>query len=306
MPRWPSLVGHRLGKVSFEEKGVNWASFKEFLVTTCSERVARGRVRYARKFCHCLLKRDFSELNTLSDSKRNHVLKALSGLAKFLGMYEEFKGLVKAYGLKWKTGNAEDLIISRLIKANGNNDVLKWIRKVKARLPKLDLFLDFVLASGLRYEESVKAYNLIIDLAKEGRLSEYYNAESEALEHFRFKKLFIRRTKKVFITFIPKQFIKRISKREKLTCTQINKQIQRNGFKLRFSDIREYYATYMTKLLRQPEIDFLQGRVSANVFMRNYFNPALISDLKERTFKAVSKLKQIYGKTSLKVLKEVR
>jgi hypothetical protein len=38
------------------------------------------------------------------------------------------------------------------------------------------------------------------------------------------------------------------------------------------------------------EIDFLQGRTSASVFMRNYFNPALISDLKERVFKGIAAL----------------
>jgi hypothetical protein len=46
----------------------------------------------------------------------------------------------------------------------------------------------------------------------------------------------------------------------------------------------------MTKYLTQPEIDFLQGRISASVFMRNYFNPALIGDLKERVFKGLESL----------------
>jgi len=57
--------------------------------------------------------------------------------------------------------------------------------------------MDFVSVSGLRYEEAVNSYNLIIDLAKEGRPNEYYNAEKEILEHYRLKKLFIRRTKKL-------------------------------------------------------------------------------------------------------------
>jgi hypothetical protein len=43
--------------------------------------------------------------------------------------------------------------------------------------------------------------------------------------------------------------------------------------------------------LKESEIDFLHGRVSTSVFMRNYFNPALIGDLKERVFKAVAELK---------------
>jgi len=218
-------------------------------------------------------------------------LKALSGLAKFLGMYEEFRGLVKAYGLKWKSGNADDLIISRLTKATENRDVIEWIRTVKAKLPKLCGFMDFVLVSGLQCEESIKAHNLIIDLAAEGRLSEYYNAETKALEHFRFKKLFIRRTKKAFTSFIPKTFIKKVTKQKKLTRFQIDNWIRRDSkLKSRFGDIREYYATFMTRYLTQPEMDFLQGRVSANVFMRNYFNPALIDDLKERVFRAIKKI----------------
>ena len=46
--------------------------------------------------------------------------------------------------------------------------------------------------------------------------------------------------------------------------------------------MREAHATFMTKYLRPSEIDFLHGRVSSSIFMRNYFNPALINDLKER------------------------
>jgi hypothetical protein len=75
-----------------------------------------------------------------------------------------------------------------------------------------------------------------------------------------------------------------------MTKPQINNSIKRDGFNSRFGDIREYYATYMTKYLSQPEIDFLQGRVSANVFMRNYFTPVLIVDLKKRTLKALRRI----------------
>lgn len=248
-------------------------------------------MRYAKKYCDCLLKHDFSELNTFSDSKRNHVLKALGGLAKFLGIYQDFKILMKNYGLTWKTVSSEDLIISRLTRANGNNDVVKWISKVKKNISELSVFMDFVLVSGLRLNESVKAYNLVIDLTGKERLNEYYNAETETLEHFKFKQDFIRRTKKCLISFIPKNLIEKISKQEKLTRYQIDNWIRRdNKFSSRFGDVREYYATYMTKHLAQPEIDFLQGRVSANVFMRNYFNPALIDDLKERVFQAIEEI----------------
>ncbi|MBS7653962.1 MAG: hypothetical protein QXU95_02175 [Candidatus Bathyarchaeia archaeon] len=38
--------------------------------------------------------------------------------------------------------------------------------------------------------------------------------------------------------------------------------------------------------MRESEIDFLQGRISASIFMRNYFNPAWISDLKSRALES--------------------
>ncbi len=47
----------------------------------------------------------------------------------------------------------------------------------------------------------------------------------------------------------------------------------------------------MIKHLTQSQIDFSQGCVSANMFIGNYFNPALIADLKERTFKAIVDLR---------------
>jgi len=85
----------------------------------------------------------------------------------------------------------------------------------------------------------------------------------------------------------------KIRKNEKISAYQIGNWISRSKeLKSRFGDIREYWATFMTKFLNPAEIDYLQGRVSASVFMRNYFNPALIEDLKERVFKGISELEK--------------
>ena len=61
---------------------------------------------------------------------------------------------------------------------------------------------------------------------------------------------------------------------------------------MRFSDIREYYATFMTKFLNPAEIDFLQDRVSTSVFMKNYFNPVLIKNLRQRVFRGISEMQE--------------
>ena len=273
----------------FSEKSLNWEDFEDFLLNKISEKVAKDRLRYARKFCHCLLNRDFSELNKFSECKRDHILLSLSALAKFLGYYEVFKELMKAYGLKWRTSHPEDLIIARMNKVDKHGEVLEWITEVNAKLLSLRDFMSFVTVSGLRFVGAVNSYNLIIDLTREGNLNSYYNSEKEILEHYHFKQLFIRRTKKALTSFVPRKLVDRIGKNEKLTSAQIDNRIRRAKLKSRFGDVREYFATFMTKFLNSVEIYFLQGRVSGSVFMRNYFNPALIGDLKERVFKGIIK-----------------
>ena len=222
-------------------------------------------------------------------------MESLSTLSKFLGMYDKFKELIRRYGLKWSV-NTDDVIIARLLKyrnnnGNGNNELFEWIRKVKQQIPELKTFMDFAVAIGLRFSETLYAYNLIVELDEKGKLNEYYNAEQETLEHFRYRELFLRRTKKAFISIVSKEMVEQVARTQKtLTFDSIRLKIKRRGLKARFSDIRELWASYMVKHLSQPEIDFLQGRISATVFMRNYFNPTWISDLKERTITGTNKM----------------
>jgi hypothetical protein len=61
---------------------------------------------------------------------------------------------------------------------------------------------------------------------------------------------------------------------------------------LRFSDVREAHGTFLTKFLKPSEIDFLHGRVTGSVFMANYFNPSLVSDLKARVFQGISEIQE--------------
>ena len=283
--------GFEPGSSAWQGDTINWPKFKQWLLKDHSKRVARDLFNYAEKFQGCLLKRDLKEVRDLRDSLRPNVMKALSALSKFLGMYEEYKALVKSHGLKWGGRSADDIIIDRLTKVEDPGEVFKWILEVKRVRPDLTDFMDFIALSGLRFNESIWSYNLIIELSREGKLCDYYDEEMGTLEHFKFKEIFIRRSKKAFISFVPASMIKKICENEALkSVDSVQKLVQKRGLKLRFGDIREAHATFMTKYLKQPEIDFLHGRVSANVFMSNYFNPALIADLKTRVFQGIEEI----------------
>jgi intergrase/recombinase len=138
--------------------------------------------------------------------------------------------------------------------------------------------------------EAVECYNLIIDLESQSKLDGYYKVNRQVLEHFRFKKTFLRNSKKVFISFAPAELVQRISRREKLEYGRVQKLATNRVGRQRFADVRELHGTLMTKWLRESEIDFLHGRVSSSVFMRNYFNPAWIGDLRERASKGAEKI----------------
>ena len=291
-------IEHYPPKVFLKNKPINWLFFREYLKDKCSERVIRDRIRYAKRYQDCLFKHDFSELNNVPEYKQKMMLKGLSALSKYLGLYEDFKSLMKSYGLKWASGKPEELLLARMSKVADNGNVLDWITKVVAKNPEFKSFINFMLISGLRFEETLNSYNLIIELSKENKLDSYYEKEKTILQHYLFKDYFIRRTKKAFVSFVPSEIIDEICRNKKLTKPKIYCKLRRQGFNSRFSDIREYYATFMTKFLKIAEIDYLQGRVNASVFMRNYFNPALIADLKERTFKGINELenKTLYFK----------
>ena len=122
----------------------------------------------------------------------------------------------------------------------------------------------------------------IQQLAKEGKLNEcYYNVETKMLEHFRFKE-FLRGTKNVYVSAVPYELIHQIATSEKtISLASIRKKLNKHGLRLRFKELRQFYATNMRKLgLMQELISLLQGRVERTVFTQFYLkeNPRELAD----------------------------
>jgi hypothetical protein len=84
-------------------------------------------------------------------------MKALFTLSKYLGEHKIFKELVKNYGLKWSSQNRDDLIIARLTKVVNGNEIIGWVREVKAIYPDYTSFMDFMAVTGLRYYEAINS-----------------------------------------------------------------------------------------------------------------------------------------------------
>jgi hypothetical protein len=273
---------------------VDWDRFEDWLRRKkYRKKVMRDMLRYARRFSACLLQRDLSKVAALRDSFRPNVMKALSALAKFLGVYDDYRKLIKQYGLKWGGRSADDLIIDRLTKTENPDEIFQWIQDAKKARPDLTDFLDFMICTGLRLVEAVASYNLIIKLARSRQLDTYYNRDRGTLEHFRFKETFIHKSKKAFVSFVSPSLIDRISQNRPLTSPDaVQKLLQKKGLHLRFADLRETNGTLMIKYLKRDEVDFLHGRVTTDVFMKNYFNPSLIVDLQARANHGIREIQE--------------
>jgi intergrase/recombinase len=192
-------------------------------------------------------------------------------LSKFLGIHEEYKLKLKNHGIKWI--NNDDSFNSFLRIINNNHSNLgEWYKAAQSILRDNErLWLRFNLLTGLRKQESINSFNLIIKLSNENKLGEYFNKELGILEHFKYGDMFLRQTKKVYISIVTKDLISEICNSQEVSYSAVRKRLTSNKQTLRIKELRSYYATYLrTHGLIAELVDLLQGRISKSVFARHY------------------------------------
>jgi len=237
-----------------------------------------------------MLNGDFGELESFSKSKKNTVLKSLIALSKYLGVYREFKLRMTDYGVKFEQTSSVDAFLRMM---NAKHDILDWVSDALECLDESQgLFIKFKMLSGIRTGEAIDSFNTVIELNQKEKLNEYYNAELNALEHFKLPDLFLRGKKNVFFTFIRRDFVQKIAVSKTISYESLRKRLWHSGLNVRLNELRDYYATFMVQngLIRE-EVDLLQGRVGKSMFMQHYFSPN-IENLRDRVLTAVDRIQQ--------------
>ena len=255
---------------------INWEEYREYLLKF-SRSYAVQVYNNGLKYYDCL--ENPQNISKLPISIRSNVLKAMVNLAKYLGCYEEFKIKLRNHGVKWI--NQDDSFNSFLRIVNNNHSNLgEWYSTAQNTLRDNEkLWLKFNLLTGLRKQESINSFNLVIELSQENKLSEYYNQELEILEHFKYADLFLRATKKVYISIVPKALVSEVERSSKVSYSAVRKRLTRNNQHLRFKELRSYHATYLRQHgIIAEYVDLLQGRLPKSVFARHYLK---VEDLKE-------------------------
>ena len=248
---------------------------------------------YARKYHNILFSDNLRELDSLPQSIRNNCIKALVILSKFLGKHEEFHNRLKEYGIKL-SGDSGINAFLRILNNKNNTDsnVIQWIKDVRPILRENEnLFLEFLLKTGIRKDEGIESFNLIIDLAKQSKLSEYYDESLNCLNHWKYSKLFLRHTKNLYLSFCSQSLINQIANSEPVTYPAILKRLAKKGFHVRLNECRDYFSTLMLdKGFNELEVNLLQGRISGILF-KHYYSPKL-AELRDRTLKAITEFEQ--------------
>jgi intergrase/recombinase len=258
-----------------------------------TERTAEDRMRYAKRFVSLLvINADASELLQLTPDKRIHAMKALFCLAKFTGRYDQFLQLRQRYQLKWSTGTEKLDAFERFFDDSKTLDtMLQWLRQVIQEVPKSysDFFV-FCTLTGLRASECVNCIRLIKD---SDSFKTYYNESRQSLEHFRFAKIFIRRTKAAYISLVDKQLLEIAQNVEKTpSYNGLKMALKHRNLSMQMKYCRKIYASYLRQSagIESEIVDLLQGRVPRTVFARHYFTPSL--EYRDRVTRALVKLRK--------------
>jgi intergrase/recombinase len=268
---------------------LNWDEYHDWVYAKYAKSWAPTVMTYSKKYSYILLEGNIKDIDKIPGKTKNTSIKALIILSKFLGVSQEFKTQLKSYGIKLFQEDALSSFI-RLYN-NKNSNLNEWYTKAQTVLrPNEHLFLQFLKLSGLRKEEGIMSFNKIIELSKQGKLNEYYNDERSLLEHFKYKEQFLRGTKNVYISILPKSLVLNIADSEPVTYSALYKRLMRTKVMSRINELRDNFGTFMVRNgLIKEEVDLLQGRIPPSIFIRHYWSPSFI-EIKERTIQAIKLL----------------
>jgi intergrase/recombinase len=220
-------------------------------------------------------------------------MKALTALSKYLGYYAQWKNQCKAYNLKWTTGSESIDALQRFFDSSLTLDSM--VSRVKEMIrvlpPAMAGVVRFAYITGLRPAESCEAVRLINSTAARPH---YYNQEQQCLEHFRFPDIFLRITKKAYLSYITKEQLSAIGIlgcKSPFTWDAIRHACRHRNIHMDMRLCRKIHGSWLHKQgISTEEVDFLQGRVSPSVFGRHYLTPD--STLRQRVLVAVSQLEK--------------
>jgi intergrase/recombinase len=249
---------------------------------------------YAQRYRKVLETGDASALVSLSSSGavRRHAMEALAAYAKYQGCYDTWQQIRNRYSLHWTNGDESLRSLQRFFNSELSLDkMIERIKEIAQKLPtQMGQIIRFGTLTGLRPAEIIESVRLIND--KEA-FPTYYDSDRMILQHFKFPDIFLRQTKKAFLSFMTPLMVENVSNMKKfhVTYSAIRHACNRKGIACDLHLCRKVFASHLRNEGIQPEVvDILQGRVSQSVLTRHYLVPS--QSLKDDVLQALEKLQR--------------
>jgi hypothetical protein len=166
-------------------------------------------------------------------------MKALANLAKYNGLYEQWNKLRGQHQLKWSSTNTLDVFERIMNNGTTYDKMMEYVKQVLPILPRSHAnVLIFATLTGLRPVEACKSVQLIhTDLAN------YLNSDLFILEHFKWKDIFIRSTKKSFISVMTDRLLQIAQSADAQSYTSIYAYLHKRGLPMRMNYCRNLWDT---------------------------------------------------------------
>jgi hypothetical protein len=245
--------------------------FEKYLQNGRNQQTAKQWLSLAKQYAYVLEVGNANDLLTLADAKRLHIMKALAILAKFYGIREEWRRIKDNYGLKWTSENNDLRTFQAITSSNNYQTMIESLKQVCVKLPKSHAsILLYMTLTGLRPVEAITSMKLI-----KTEFDNYYNPELSLIEHFRYPKLFIRRTKKAFLSVVDKRIVELAKAGKSIDYSGMWDYLHIHNLNFQMKNCRKIHGTYLRKNGIDIEmIDLLQGRLPKGVFLRFYNRPS--------------------------------
>jgi intergrase/recombinase len=160
---------------------------------------------------------------------------------------------------------------------NGYLHMIEEIKKhIKLLIPlgKSDTIL-YNLLTGLRPQDAIDSFNLLLSHTGE----DYLSKDKKLLQHYKYPELFLRRTKKAFISVVNENILSLVRDENKGLVTYNSLRLlinRRNHERFKMSYCRKIFATFLKNKGVETEIkDLLQARISRSIFAKHYYRPPL-------------------------------
>jgi Archaeal phage integrase len=246
----------------------------------------RSRVQIPAKASFFCKKEE--ELGFLSSDILSKTLpKTVRILSKYLGCYDKWKGIKERYQLKWSN---EDSLETFSMFTNGEQNyssMMEWLKNCCSKLSSsYSNILLFNTLTGLRPDEACKAIQII-----QKEEDKYVRKDLMILEHYKFPDVFIRRTKKAYISIVTDSILETARLSANCGYNALRLAVKRKKLDMNMAYCRKIFATYLrTHGIEQETIDLLQGRSPKSVFARHYFKPTFSEERK----KVIVRLENLY------------